>query len=57
LKTRLLIGKAIKDLWCLVQPTAGVSKPRQASSRPHPPTPSQIETPQEPTASTSQPSI
>lgn len=27
LKTRLMLGKAIADLWKLVQPTAGVSKP------------------------------
>ena len=27
LKTRLLIGKAVAELWKLVQPTAGVAKP------------------------------
>ena len=44
LKTRLMIGKAVAELWKLVQPTAGVSKPSrqrsQAISQP-------ISTPQE----------
>ena len=35
LKTRLLIGRAVAELWKLVQPTAGVSKPSR--SRPAPP--------------------
>jgi len=42
LKTRLLLGKAVAELWKLVQPTAGVSK--LSRSRPAPPAP----TPQEP---------
>jgi hypothetical protein len=50
----LKLTAAKERLWKLVQPTAGVNKPRQASSRPHPPTPSQIETPQEPPVSQSQ---
>jgi aromatic ring hydroxylase len=57
IEERIAIGKAVKDLWPLTLPTAGVNKPRQSSSRPAPPTPSQIATPQETSASTSQPSI
>jgi len=37
LKTRLLLGKAVAELWKLVQPTAGVSK--LSRSRPAPPAP------------------
>jgi hypothetical protein len=29
LKTRLMIGKAVAELWKLVQPTAGVVRPRR----------------------------
>ena len=39
LKTRLMIGKAVAELWKLVQPTAGVNKPSRANRRPEPPAP------------------
>ena len=48
IKTRLLIGRAVAELWKLVQPTAGVSKPGQ--SRPAPPP-----VPQEPSQQPDQP--
>jgi hypothetical protein len=41
IEERIAIGKAVKDLWPLTLPTAGVNKPRQ-SARPAPPTPSHI---------------
>jgi hypothetical protein len=47
LKTRLLLGKAVAELWKLVQPTAGVQKPGR-SRRIEPPMPAP--TPQEPPA-------
>jgi hypothetical protein len=45
IETRLKLGKAIADLWKLVQPTAGQLRPAHKSTRPAPPQPTQ--TPQE----------